>query len=162
MNIPDKTHADWLLTSQECLIKGKSPSLSTEITTIMNEKFLTIKRISAVELSRMEFITNTDQNNNYMYLCDLSIYKDNSFAPLNTGVIEPILIKMFSASDTSAFINNKIKHSPFLPRNFKTSNGFRGALSPFIKRMSIHLPSFLCPNLNNSSLSFDITLKINE
>lgn len=163
MDVPDKTHADWLLTSQECLVKSIDASLSTELITNGNEKLLVIKRIPADKLVQMKFITNTDQNNNYMYLSDLAMYTDtNSLAPLNTNVIEPILIKMFAAADAEAFINTKITHSPFLPRMFAPSNGARGALVPFVRYMSILLPKTLCPDLRKRSLFFDIVLKIHE
>jgi hypothetical protein len=154
----DKTHADWLLTSQECLVKRIDASLSTEII----GRSLFIKRIPAFKLAQMEFITNTDQNNNYMYLENLSIYKNNSYAPLNTTVIEPILIKMFASSDSDAFVKSRITHSPFLPRKFKTSTNMNGTLTQFIYVMSTHLPKTLCSDLRKSTFFFDITLKINE
>ena len=70
MNIPDKTHADWLLTTQECLIKSRHPSLSTKIEHFpeYDKRFLTIQQIPLSVFTELMFIVNTDQNNNYLYI----------------------------------------------------------------------------------------------
>ena len=64
MNVPDKTHADWLLASQECLIKKIDPSLSTEIQHFpkYGKRFLVIRQIPLSIFKQLQFITNTDQN----------------------------------------------------------------------------------------------------
>ena len=161
MNIPENTHADWLLTSQECLIKKVSPSLSTEIITDSDNHYLYITQIPTDQLFKLEFITNTDQNNNYLYIKTIKMYLNGSSTPLEVIGIEDTMKKMYDYTDINSFINNGIKHIPWADENFESFNfrpDVRYDIEGFIHIQCRNLPKILGISLVDASFSFDIVL----
>ena len=163
MDSSDKTHADWLLTSQECLVKNADPSLSTTIEHLSDgTQCLIIQQIPSDVMSQLSFITNTDQNNNYLYIEKINMYLNGCSTPVDVIGIENTLIKLYNVSDTNSFISYNNVHSPwrdesFIPFNVEPRVLY--TLSGFINTQCRNLPRSVGINLNNASFAFDIVLK---
>jgi len=123
----DLTHAQWVLYSQEKLIQKVSPDLS--ITYFINDSGVTCMRITGIEQSiigKLQFLTNTDQNNNYMYLSDFSIYVDGLFLPLSIPGFTDVVKSMYRNSDLNGYLCNCKTHKPFAVKNIKQNSTFKG------------------------------------
>ena len=76
MNSKDLTHADWCLFTQTRLIESVNPEIVCEIVNFSSEKkLLFVSNVTEADLLKIKFLTNTDQNNNYLYLEDFTPLK---------------------------------------------------------------------------------------
>ena len=154
MNIPDKTHADWLLTTQECLIKSRHPSLSTKIEHFpkYDKRFLTIEQIPLSVFTELMFIVNTDQNNNYLYIEKIKIYANGSSTPVNIIGVEDTLNQVYTFSDMNAFLAGSKTHTPWATTTTPVFN-----LSTYIENQISALPAYLRV-YTNGIIYFDLVL----
>jgi len=67
-------------------------------------------------LTKLSFLTNTDQNNNYGSLENFSVYTTNDYS--RTPIAIPGLVELMASvwynSDTDAFLSGKKTQTPFL------------------------------------------------
>ena len=153
MNAPDKPHADWLLTTQECLIKKIDSSLSTRIEHFpeYEKRFLTIQQIPLSKFKQLYFITNTDKNNNYLYIEKINIYINGSSTPVDIIGVEDTLTQMYDFSDTDSFITGGKTHTPWAT----VVSGFD--LQTYITSQIAALPTNLQVDITDG-IAFDLVL----
>ena len=73
----DLNHSDWLLNSIKKIMESIDPTISvSSFTTSSGGKKIFIYGINQIAIEKIYFITNTDQNNNYLSLEDFNVYID--------------------------------------------------------------------------------------
>jgi methylglyoxal synthase len=89
----DLKHRDWLLYSTKRIIQSVDENISVEIIDTPNGgKKLIASEITEADIDKIAFLTNTDQNNNYLYLEDFQVYIAGSISPLNIpGLKETVM-----------------------------------------------------------------------
>ena len=121
----DLKHRDWLLYTQQKLIQRNSSNLPGVTTKIIDTsdggKRMIVSNISESAISIMEFLTNTDQNNNYLYLESTSVTLGSSITPLAIAGINNILVETYRLSDTNAYLSDSKTHIPFANNDFNGS-----------------------------------------
>ena len=138
----DLKHRDWLLKTTQALIVKVDPVISTKIIdTPDGGKRLLVNHVSESSIQLLEFLTNTDQNNNYLYLEKFSLTLERDLEPLEFPGLSEVMVKIFQDSDANAFINGLKTHKPFSPSSFNdvTSNQFVdifSSLVPFVPNTS--------------------------
>jgi hypothetical protein len=118
----DLGHADWLLFTQIQLFKSVNPSIICEIieTPETNQKRLFASNVSEIDILNLQSITNTDVNNNYLYLENFSVYlRNNPSKPLNLPGFNELMINLYRQSDYNAFIQNQKTHIMFSTADFQ-------------------------------------------
>ena len=79
----DLKHRDWCLFTQKKLIQLTTPQVSVKIIdTTDGGKRLLAYNVTEAQIAAMKFLTNTDQNNNYLYLEDMRVRLKGSIEPL--------------------------------------------------------------------------------
>jgi hypothetical protein len=113
LNEPDLEHADWLLYTQEKLIQRVSTNISTRIVKTGEKRYLIISNITEEHLDNLQFLTNTDTNNNYLYIEQFSVYISGAPDSISIPGLGSIVLNVFRQSDATAFFENKKTHKPF-------------------------------------------------
>jgi len=153
---PDFKHADWLLFTQEKLIQRVSTNISTQIVKTDKKRFLIISDIPEELLDKLDFITNTDTNNNYLYIEKFTMYMSGSPKPIKIPGLDNIVVNAFRQSDANGFFEGKKTHSPFDVSQFRGSN-FRGyTFSDFIDEFSSLIP--FAPTTTGNTKTYEIIL----
>jgi hypothetical protein len=136
MDRQDLKHRDWVLKTQQALVLKSAPDISTEIINTPNGgKQLWIKYVNEEDFQNLQFLTNTDQNNNYLYLDGFEIIIEGGIYPLDFPGLKETMIKIFEISDGNAFLDDKKTHQPFLGPIFCGST-----MSEYIDDVSDLLP----------------------
>lgn len=156
MSKPDLQHRDWLLYSQERLIRDIDPNISVDITTTATGvKQLVVTNISEASLGKLKFITNTDQNNNYLYLYCFKVFIFGSPTPLNIDGLCESVINIFRNSDINSFINQEKVFQPFKNNNFNDSS-----ISEFVDNYTSLSP--LSPKTSNLIKTYKLLLNLDN
>ena len=132
MYTPDLQHRDWVLRSQQALIINTDSTISTKIVdTPDGGKRLILYNISESSIQNLLILTNTDQNNNYLYLEDFKVTIEKDLQPLEFLGLTQTMIKIHELPVSKGFINSSKTHSPFTPEFFKgkTINEFIDSIS---------------------------------
>ena len=144
----DLTHQDWLLVSEQKLIQKNAPSVSTMI---MGSR-LVISNISEANLLNLEFLTNTDQNNNYLYLETVNVNLAGSVSPLLVSGLQDTMLDVFRLSDLTSYLAGSKTHIPF------TATTFNGkSVGEFLDILTAALPTVP----DSAGLTKMFTLRIN-
>jgi len=123
MGEADLKHRDWLLFSVQNMIQSADESISTFIEdTPDGGKVLRAVSISEQTIGNLPFLTNTDQNNNYLYLEDLKVYIDGHIAPLDVPGLKDVAINVYRKSDINSFLQYNRVHFPFSINSYKGLN----------------------------------------
>jgi hypothetical protein len=123
MSKADLQHRDWLLFSMQNIILSIDQSISTFIIDTPNGgKILRATQVSEETISNLPFLTNTDQNNNYLYLQDFKVYIKSYSSPLDIPGIVQTTVNAFRRSDINGFLQGNKTHFPFNPSNYKGLN----------------------------------------
>lgn len=142
-NVPDLTHANWLLFSQEKLIQNVNPNISTEIVISPDKRLLVVSNVSAKDIDNLNFLVNTDQNNSYLNLESFTIFLKGASKSVNISGFETIILNNFKRTDITGFLSKATVHYPFNVKNFKNLDGtdFTGkTLSEFIDQFASLIP----------------------
>ena len=140
VNSPDLQHRDWVLFTQQKLISNVNSNIPSEIIKINDKMYLKISNISEEDLDKLYFLTNTDINNNYLYIENFNVYTENSWSPENIPGLLEVVISCFRNNDANAFINGSKVYYPFNVNNFQGSY-FKGkTFSEFVDTLSGLLP----------------------
>ena len=124
----DLKHRDWLLFSIKSMLLQVNENISvTIIDTPDGGKRLMADSIMPETIEKLYFISNTDQNNNYLYLEDFKVYNLASFSPINIPGLKDVIQNQFRTSDINSFIDGKKMHYPFDIKNFKANTSFKGS-----------------------------------
>jgi hypothetical protein len=125
--VPDLKHRDWLLASTQKLIQQIDNNVVINISdtdngTTSGGKIITISNISEEIIDKLPFLVNTDNNNNYFYLENFSVYLNNQPTPMKFPQLTEVTKQMFANSDINGFTSNAKIHTPFAVENLgKTS-----------------------------------------
>jgi len=133
----DLKHRDWLLFSQQKLIQINAPSVTSRISYVADGGArLTLSNISEADLVKLEFLTNTDGNNNYLYLEDVQVNLGNSVSPLLISGLKDTMLDIFRLSDLQNYLGDSKTHNPF------TITAFNGkSVGEFIDNLTAALPT---------------------
>jgi hypothetical protein len=112
---PDLKHRDWLLQTTIRLIINIDRNVRYSIIDGENDsKHLMLSNITEETLVKLEFITNTDINNNYLYLEDFYVTLDgDKVTPIDIFGLKQIAIQLYNNSDATAFAKGDKFHTPF-------------------------------------------------
>jgi len=125
----DLEHRDWLLISQKHILRNINPNIIVDIyDTYDGGKRLHACNITEDDINKLAFITNTDENNNYLYIENFQVYLDNSLWPSDIPGLFNVVENMFQCSDASSFIKETTQklHYPFNLDNIKNAPNFTG------------------------------------
>jgi len=152
--------ADWLLFTSESLINNIDSSISVKIEKYGDEKrYLLIEQVPINILPSLQFITNTDNNNNFLYPTEFALHMDGNSSPIEMPGLNEIFKSVYRKSDALAFIRGEKVHKPFELKNFISASGILCTSMPdYFTKISSVLPKSSCPNLVDKKLSLDIIL----
>ena len=137
INKPDLTHADWCLTTQLRLIESINPEIFCEIIDYPNgKKLLFVSNINEFDISKLRFLTNTDTNNNYLYMEEFRVFnKANTSKPLAIPGITNVMMELYKQADSKAYLLGEKTFIGFTSQDFLFSdfitngtNNFNGEL----------------------------------
>ena len=138
----DKTHEDWLLNSMKSLLIQVDSNISAEIVTDENaKKTLIVNNVPEEVIDNLVFITNTDQNNNYLYIDNFLVYTNKSPNPTPLPGLNNVVTSVFYNSDITSFLNGNKTHKPFQGVLYQQDCSFRGnTFSEFVDFFSSSIP----------------------
>jgi len=111
------------LYATQSLIANVDSSISTEILVTPNDgRLLKVCNITEDKIGKLYFLTNTDQNNNYLYLESFKVFIGTQKSPLNIPGLSEACIDFFRRSDINGFISESKTHIPFAGTNIRSSN----------------------------------------
>jgi hypothetical protein len=118
----DLTSRDWVAASTKQLVLSIDPSVSVDFKYYPDGGMkIVLNEISEETIGKLSFLTNTDFNNNYLYLEDFYVFINNHFSPLDIPGLKEIADSMYKQSDITEFLaGNKVKQ-PFSPSNIQNS-----------------------------------------
>ena len=158
----DLNHSDWLLNSITKIMESIDAKISVNgETTNSGGKRIFIYGVDEVAIDKLYFLTNTDQNNNYLYIEDFKVYLDNNSYPFEIAGLKMIAKSMYYHSDIFAFLSGNKIQIPFDVANItntsytgKTFSGYIDYLSsviPYIEITSGHIKKYeIILNTDNS------------
>jgi len=119
----DLTSRDWVAASTKQLVLSIDPSVSVEYKYFPDGRMnIFLNNISESTIGKLSFLTNTDFNNNYLYLEDFNVFINNNFSPLDVPGLFAIADSLYKQSDITAFLaGNKLKQ-PFAPSNIQETS----------------------------------------
>jgi len=116
----DLTSRDWVAASTKQLVLSVDASVSVEFEYYPDGGMkIFLNNISESTIGKLSFLTNTDFNNNYLYLEDFNVFINNNFSPLDIPGLFAIADSLYKQSDITAFLaGNKLKQ-PFATTNIQ-------------------------------------------
>jgi hypothetical protein len=133
----DLKHRDWLLFSQQKVIQLNAPSVTSRISYVADGGArLTLSNISEADLVKLNFLTNTDHNNNYLYLETATVNLSTSVSPLLISGLNDTMLDIFRLSDLTSYLAGSKTHIPFSDTAF---NGI--SVGAFIDNLTAALPT---------------------
>jgi len=112
----DLTHADWWIRTTKKLLQKVDTSLRFTVVKVEKTQHLTIENISEATLSRLFFLVNTDQNNNYGYLEELQVFVKGDYS--RTAIPIPgfstLANAIWNEADATGFIEGQKTQTTFL------------------------------------------------
>ena len=153
----DLKHRDWLLFTTKRMIQSVDEDISVDIVDTPNGgKLLIASGITEAAINKIIFLTNTDQNNNYLYLEDFKVYLYGSYTPLNIPGLKETVVNLFRASDTDSFLNGEKTQDTFNVMNFSSSSFTGTNFSQFVDQLTALLP--FTPTTTDYVKTYEITL----
>jgi hypothetical protein len=139
----DYTRSDWLLFSEKSLILNLNSNISTEILPFgKDKKVLQVTDIPEDTIDLIPFLCNTDNNNNYLYINEFTVYISNNSKPVTIPGLNEIINNVFRTSDITSYINGSNIHYPFNPSYYQKNSTFDGnTFSDFIDQFTEFLPN---------------------
>ena len=139
----DLNNADWVLYTQKALILSIDNAISCEIINSMNgQKRLLVTNISDASIEKILFLTNTDQNNNYLYLEDFYVNIFGFSQPLNIPGLQEITKSLYQDSDLDSFLSSSKTKKPFTGENITKNSGVTvKTFSEFIDILTSIIPN---------------------
>lgn len=156
MPTPDLDSADWLCFLTKTMIQDVNTNIPVFINKKTDENEKVTKRlivainVSEKDVKTLNFLTNTNTNNNYLYLENFSVYLDENTSPTEIPGLKEALLEMWRYSDSQAFLKGEKTHCPFLNINkFVDDYANLHLCLPktylHVKKYNIHInPDFVC------------------
>jgi hypothetical protein len=158
---PDLTHSDWCLFTQEKLIQNTVTDVSiTYYKKANGTTNMTISGIKPADIAKLKFLTNTDQNNNYLYLEQFNVYINNGFNPLVIPGLNEVIQNFFRNSDMMGYLDDKKTHLPFSNANIQSGQNVAKTFNEFIilgTKLIPYIPNITPENLN-TTVKYEIIL----
>jgi hypothetical protein len=156
----DLKHRDWLLFSIQTRLLQVNENICVKIIdTHDGGKRLIADGILPQTIELLDFMANTDQNNNYLYLEDFKVYNIASFSPLNIPGLKEVVQHVFRTSDVNAFLKGDKIHKPFDISNYNKNTSFKGTtFNDFVMAFTNLMP--YTPNVEH--VTYSIVLNPDE
>lgn len=157
---PDLGYRDWLLFTQQRLFNSVDPMISTKIVdTPDGGKLLIAKGITESALENIAILTNTDQNNNYLYLESFYVYLFGYTEPLNIPGLFEVANNLYQDADLTNFINGSKIKKPFTGMNVRKNaqNQRVRSFADFVDQLTYILPC--SPYTYTKIKTFEIVLR---
>jgi hypothetical protein len=149
----DLNHSDWLLHSITKIMESIDSNISVSgVRTPSGSIRIFIYGVDELAIDKLYFITNTDQNNNYLYIEDFKVYLDNNAYPFEIAGLKNIAKSMYEHSDIFSFLSGNKVHIPYCVENIintsytgKTFSGYIDYLSstvPYIENTAGHIKKY--------------------
>jgi len=116
-NGTDLTHADWWMRSIQKLLQSVDTNLRCRIVKRPNNtQHLHVANVSEETLSKLFFLVNTDQNNNYGYLEFFHVFTQDDYSrtPIEIPGVSELANGIWDNKDAFAFVNSQKTETPFL------------------------------------------------
>ena len=153
----DLQHRDWLLRTTIKQILAIDPTITYRIDSGSNDsKHLILSDISEETLPHLAFITNTDVNNNYLYLEALIVSLDNSNNYLQIPGLTNLAVEIWNYSDSNAFTSGDKFFKPFDRNLTNPLTGHPINISEWIDIYTSAVP--FVPNTKDKRKKFRIVL----
>jgi hypothetical protein len=112
----DLTHADWWIRTSTKLLQKVDTALRFSVVKVEKTQHLVIENISEATLSKLFFLVNTDQNNNYGYLEMLLVFvkDDYSRTPIPIPGFSTLANAIWNQADAEGFIKGQKTQTAFL------------------------------------------------
>ena len=134
-------HSDWLLYSITKIMESIDAKISVSSeTTSVGGKRIFIYGIDEVAIDKLYFLTNTDQNNNYLYTEDFKVYLDNNAYPFEIPGLKNIAKSMYEHSDIFSFLSGNKVHIPYCAKNIINTSYTGNTFSGYIDYLSSTIP----------------------
>jgi len=125
-NGTDLTHADWWIRTTQKLLQSVDTNLRFKIEKHPNNtQHLHVANISEETLSKLFFLVNTDQNNNYGYLENIFVFTEDDYSRTPIGIpgVSELANGIWDNKDAFGFINSQKTETLFLnPLNNPITN----------------------------------------
>jgi len=112
---PDLTHADWWIRTCTKLLQQVDTSLRFTVVKVEKTQHLVIENISESTLSKLFFLVNTDQNNNYGYLEALQVFVKDDYS--RTAIPIPgfstLANAIWNEADATGFVEGQQTQTAF-------------------------------------------------
>jgi len=111
------THADWWVRTSQKLLQSVDTNLRFKVVKHPdNTQHLHVLNISEATLSKLFFLVNTDQNNNYGYLENLNVYTQDDYSrtPIDIPGVDELANGIWDNKDAVGFVNSEITTTTFL------------------------------------------------
>ena len=132
----DLKHRDWLIHSTIKMVQSVDPNIQYQIITPPDGSMhLILNGIIGAELPNLFFLTNTDNNNNYLYLENFEVYINGNLLPLNIQGLVENMKNVWYNSDINAFLINSKTQYPF---NNPFNNGL--SIDQYIDQYTSNIP----------------------
>jgi hypothetical protein len=118
----DLDSADWLTFTIRQMVLNVNPNIPLQIIKGNNKRLIVINNISETDILNLLFLTNTNDNNNYLYLEDLSVYLDNNTQPIDIPGLHQIALDISRNADSVAYLDGNQTFKMF-GTTFKIPNG---------------------------------------
>ena len=113
---PDLTHADWWIRTCTKLLQKVDTSLRFTVVKVEKTQHLMVENISETTLSKLFFLVNTDQNNNYGYLEALQVFVKDDYS--RTAIPIPgfstLANAIWNEADAMGFVEGQKTQTAFL------------------------------------------------
>jgi hypothetical protein len=113
--LSDLTHADWWIRVSVKLLQSVDTSLRFKVVKVGKTQHLAVENISEATLSKLFYLVNTDQNNNYGYLEVLQVFlqDDYSRTPIPIPGFSTLANAIWNEADAKGFIAGDTTQTAF-------------------------------------------------
>ena len=122
---PDLTHADWWVRTCTKLLQTVDTTMRFTVAKDDETQHLIIENISEATLSKLFFLVNTDQNNNYGYLEMLQVFVKDDYSrnPIPIPGFSVLANAIWDQADALGFLEGQKTQTAFLaPLNNPVTN----------------------------------------
>jgi len=122
---PDLTHSDWWVRTCTKLLQQVDTAMRFTVTKVGKTQHLVVENISETTLSKLFFLVNTDQNNNYGYLEVLQVFVKDDYSrnPVPIPGFSALANAIWNEADAKGFILDEKTQTAFLnPLNNPVTN----------------------------------------
>jgi hypothetical protein len=134
---PDLEHRDWLIRSITKMIQKVDLKIRIKQKKRGQTKILVLENVSESNLNNLYFITNTDQNNNFLYLESVKVFLNDDYekTPIYIPGLTQIMLDSWNQADNTAFLNSEKIFYPFV--NPLNGPSVPGVVTSYVNPISV-------------------------